>query len=91
MIISADRSRRNLGELYKPTIPVRFVHHEATNKQDTSVLANGVILVIIPLKSPIFHLIPGSSFKFDSECGVSHRMYTPEERVLRLVNQKSKT
>ena len=33
MIISADRRRRNLGELYKPTIPARFVHHGLTNKQ----------------------------------------------------------
>ena len=33
MIISADRRRRNSGELYKPTIAAPFAHHGPTNKQ----------------------------------------------------------
>ena len=33
MIISADRRRRNLGGLNKPTIPARFVPHGSRNKQ----------------------------------------------------------
>ena len=33
IVISPDRRRRNLGELYKPTIPARFVHNGPTNKQ----------------------------------------------------------
>ena len=57
MIISADRRCRNLGNcIIRPYLPALSTTGLRTNKDTSPVLANGVIPVIILLKSPIFHL-----------------------------------